>query len=43
MHNLTMLIITNLETKQKYNLTTLVDTYDKDILKVATFKIIKKG
>ena len=42
MHNLTMLILNNLETKQKCNLTTLFDTYDKDILEVVTSKITKK-
>ena len=37
-----MLIPTNLETKQKCNLTTLVDTYDKIILEVVISKITKK-
>ena len=39
MHKLTMLFLTNLETKQKCDLTTLVDTYDKNILEVVTSEI----
>ena len=39
MHILNMLVVKNEETKQKYNLTTLIDTYDREILEVVTSKI----